>query len=350
MQRELPRLRGVLRCIGSVHLPRLAERQVLETATQQQSLDRALPAPTARPTFGDVVRAVRPLQWVKNLLLFIPIVMAHELSDARRLNMVLIAFVAFCLCASASYVLNDLWDREHDRHHPVKRNRPFAAGRLSLAAGVMMAGILFAVGLGMSVALLPTPGFTVMLLLYVLLTTLYSLWLKSRLLVDVFFLAGLYTHRVLAGGQAAEVEVSKWLLAFCIFFFLSLAFAKRYAELLRVQEEGSGEQIRGRAYRVEDLAIIEAVGPASGYLSVLVLALYVNQSPEAQKLYASPSLLWLLCPVMLYWITRVWFLARRRSLTEDPILFAMRDRVSLLVVSVVLLLLALATRGVPGLQ
>jgi 4-hydroxybenzoate polyprenyltransferase len=190
-----------------------------------------------------------------------------------------------------------------------------------------------------------------MLLLYVLLTTLYSFWLKRKLLLDVFFLAGLYTHRVLAGGQAAEVEVSKWLLAFSIFFFLSLAFAKRYAELLRWSDENTGNaQVRGRAYRVEDLEVMNATGSASGYLSVLVLALYVNQSELVPTLYKSPSLLWLLCPVMLYWITRIWFFARRRSLTEDPILFALKDRVSLMTAGVVMLLLVLATVGVPGVR
>jgi 4-hydroxybenzoate polyprenyltransferase len=246
-------------------------------------------------------------------------------------------------------VLNDLWDREHDRHHPVKRNRPFAAGRLSVATGFVMTLVLFAAGVWLAAWLLPTK-FVAMLLLYVVITTVYSLWLKKKLLLDVFFLAGLYTHRVLAGGQAAEVEVSKWLLAFCIFFFLSLAFVKRYAELLRLQDDDAGQQIRGRAYRVEDLEIMRSVGPASGYMSVLVLALYVNQSDLVATLYRSPSVLWLLCPVMLYWITRVWFLARRRRLTEDPILFAIKDNVSLMAVGVILLLLVVASVGIPGIR
>jgi 4-hydroxybenzoate polyprenyltransferase len=297
----------------------------------------------------DVVRALRPYQWVKNLLLFVPIVMSHQLRDTPRFVQVVLGFAAFCLCASASYVLNDLWDREHDRHHPVKRNRPFAAGRLSVATGVVMIFALFAAGVSLAVWKLPA-RFVAMLLLYVVITTVYSFWLKKKLLLDVFFLAGLYTHRVLSGGQAAEVEVSKWLLAFSIFFFLSLAFAKRYAELLRLQDEESGAQIRGRAYRIEDLDIMSSVGPSSGYLAVLVLALYVNQSDLVAKLYRSPSVLWLLCPVMLYWITRVWFLARRRKLTEDPILFSIKDKVSQLAVCVILLLLVLASLGVPGLH
>jgi 4-hydroxybenzoate polyprenyltransferase len=304
---------------------------------------------SAPSIFRDFVRAIRPHHWVKNLLLFVPILMAHELRDTRRLGSVVLAYAAFCLCASASYVLNDLWDREHDRHHPIKRTRPFASGRFSTTTGIALALALFAAGLVPAFTTLPL-GFAWMLVLYVAITTLYSFWLKRKLLLDVFLLAGLYTMRVLAGGQAAQVEVSKWLLAFCIFFFLSLAFAKRYAELLRVQDENAGAQVRGRAYRVEDLDIMNATGPASGYLAVMVLALYVNQSELVPALYKSPSLLWLLCPVMLYWITRVWFFARRRSLTEDPILFALKDRVSLLTVGVVLLLLVLATVGVPGVK
>ena len=323
---------------------------MLDSATPPPLADPA-PAPAAGngPTpLRDMFRAIRPYQWAKNLLVFVPLVMSHQLGNEARLTNVLLAFAAFCLCASASYVVNDLWDREHDRHHPVKRNRPFTAGRLSATTGAILALALYAAGLALSVLLLPR-GFTAMLALYVLLTTLYSFWLKRKLLLDVFFLAGLYTHRVLAGGPAAAVEGRKWLLAFCIFFFLSLAFVKRYAELLRVQDQKSGDEVPGRAYRLEDLEIMSAVGPASGYLSVLVLALYVNQSPEAAKLYESPSLLWLLCPVMLYWITRIWFIARRQKLSEDPILFAMTDRVSLLTVGVVMLLLVLATVGIPGL-
>jgi 4-hydroxybenzoate polyprenyltransferase len=320
---------------------------MLDTATQQVDVT-VPPARGEGNVLLDVVRAIRPYQWVKNLLLFVPILMSHKLSDHARVTHAMLGFVAFCLCASASYVLNDLWDREHDRHHPVKRQRPFAAGRLSSGIGVVMILALFAAGVAVAMLLVKSPTFTSMLLLYAVITTVYSFWLKSRLLLDVFFLAGLYTLRVLAGGAAANVEVSQWLLAFCIFFFLSLAFAKRYAELLRVQGEGAGTQLRGRAYRVEDLEIMSSVGPASGYLSVLVLALYVNQSTLVPALYRAPWMLWLLCPVMLYWITRVWFHARRRSLTEDPILFAMKDRVSIMTVVVIGLILLLATRGVPG--
>jgi len=187
------------------------------------------------------------------------------------------------------------------------------------------------------------------------LTTAYSMWLKKKLLLDAFLLAGLYTHRVIAGAAAAygavnEATVSFWLLGFCIFMFLSLAFAKRYAELTRVRKDAeaegaapagsAGRSLKGRAYHVDDLGVIESVGPTSGYMAVLVLALYMN-SPKVTQLYDRPFLLWLVCPLLLYWVTRVWFMARRSKM-EDPILFALKDRVSLLTVAAVALLVFLA--------
>jgi 4-hydroxybenzoate polyprenyltransferase len=301
---------------------------------------------TAAPAPGfslvPLVRVMRPYQWVKNLLLALPLAMSLEV-DATRAWHVALAFVVFCLCASSAYVLNDLRDAEHDRQHPVKRHRPLAAGRVSRGAAFALAFILMALAFGLSLPYLPAK-FSAMAGTYVVVTLSYSFLLKQRLLVDVFVLAGLYTLRVLAGGAAVPVEVTPWLLAFCIFFFLSLAFAKRYAELRRVQ--GDGTQIRGRAYQVEDIEVIANVGPTSGYMAVLVLALYVNSS-TANRLYAHPFLLWLVCPLILYWVTRVWFLARRGVLSEDPLLFSMKDRTSLLVVAVTAVLVVLAAGGPP---
>ena len=285
-------------------------------------------------------KALRPYQWVKNLLLFLPLIMAHEWGDAGKVADVVLAFFAFSMAASSAYVLNDLRDVEADRRHPVKRNRPFASGRLSRSTGNMMAVAALLVAFGIAIPLLPAK-FTGMLTLYVILTLAYSFYLKQKLLVDVFMLAGLYTHRVLAGGAAIDNAVSPWLLAFCIFFFLSLAFAKRYAELRRVQSS-PGTQMHGRAYQVEDIEIVSNVGPTSGYIAVLVLALYVNSS-KAESLYDWPFLLWLVCPLILYWVTRVWFLARRGHLTEDPLLFSLRDRISLLAVALTGLLVVAAT-------
>ena len=299
----------------------------------------------AAPHFalGPVVRVMRPYQWVKNLLLVLPLAMSHEVNPTRAWHVAL-GFVVFCLCASSAYVLNDLRDAEHDRQHPVKRHRPVASGRLSRGAAFLLAFALMALGFGLSLPYLP-PKFSALTGTYVIATLSYSFWLKQRLLVDVFVLAGLYTLRVLAGGAAVPVEVTPWLLAFCIFFFLSLAFAKRYAELRRVAGD-AGTQIRGRAYQVEDIEVIASVGPTSGYMAVLVLALYVNSSTAGQ-LYQRPFLLWLVCPLILYWVTRVWFLARRGVLTEDPLLFSLKDRTSLLVVAVTAVLVMLAAGGPP---
>jgi 4-hydroxybenzoate polyprenyltransferase len=301
--------------------------------------------PSAMATGRALLYALRPWQWVKNLLLGVPLVLAHQLRDATRLRDVIGAFVCFSLCASAGYVLNDLRDRESDRHHPVKRRRPFASGALSATVGWVLAASLYGIAAAGSILWLPKP-FTALLAVYAVLAIFYSWLFKHRLLVDVFLLVGLYTLRVLAGGAAARVPVTAWLLAFCMFLFLSLAFLKRYAELMRLERE-SATAARGRAYRVEDLGIIESVGPASGYLAVLVLALYINQSQQALQLYRSPGALWLMCPVLLYWLTRLWFVAKRQGMSEDPVLYAITDRVSWGVAAAVAVILGLAWAGAP---
>lgn len=277
------------------------------------------------------IRALRPYQWVKNVLLLLPLLLAHVLpwqsqAAGRQWLNALGGFLAFCLTASAIYVINDLKDTEADRLHPSKRHRPFASGSLSTAAGPpMVLGLIVVASL--LCFFLPL-AFGPALAAYAALGAAYSLWLKQRLLLDVFVLAGLYTLRLLAGGYAGQVEVSKWLLAFSIFFFVSLAFAKRYAELRWLEGQGQVEA-RGRNYTTADLRVVENAGIASGYLSVLVLALYINDaSGAASKLYVTPGFLWLLCPLMMYWVTRIWFVAGRGALVDDPILFAIRDRVS----------------------
>ena len=273
------------------------------------------------------LKAMRPYQWVKNALLFVPLILAHQLADAERWLGSVVAFVAFSFVASATYIWNDLLDIEADRRHPRKRKRPFAAASLSIPAGFTLSLSLLVTGLGVCAALAPAPV-TGMVLLYLGLTTSYSFYFKERLFIDVLILAGLYALRVLTGGVAASVPVSPWLLAFSLFFFLSLAFAKRYAELLGAQAS-QRERLERRGYEVGDIGLVETMGATAGYLSVLVLALYVNGAGES-GLYREAGLLWTVCPIMLFWITRVWFLARRGELHDDPVLFAATDPVSYL--------------------
>jgi 4-hydroxybenzoate polyprenyltransferase len=271
-----------------------------------------------------LVRAMRPHQWLKNLLLLLPLILAHQVTDARRLLLGILAFFAMSFCASAVYILNDLVDLSSDRRHTAKRHRPFASGQASIPAGLFLAlcSLIFGLALGAVVSL----QFDAMLLAYLVLTTAYTFWLKRRMLIDVMVLAGLYTGRIIAGAVAVNVPLTLWLLAFSMFLFLSLAFVKRYSELIHVEHAG-GEDLAGRGYRVSDLRIIESVGPASGYLSVFVFCQYLD-SPIVHSLYARPQILWLVAPLLLYWVTRIWFVARRRELHQDPVVYAIADRVS----------------------
>jgi 4-hydroxybenzoate polyprenyltransferase len=222
-------------------------------------------------------------------------------------------------------VLNDMLDLEADRAHARKSKRPFAAGALSLATGIALVPALLA-GAVLIAAFLPEK-FQLWLAAYYLLTAAYSFALKRLLLVDAMALAGLYTLRIVAGAGAATVALSFWLLLFSVFLFLSLAFVKRYAELDALRRQQRLQAI-GRGYHVEDLAVLQSFGTASGYLSVLVLALYIN-SPDILPLYHRPKVIWMLCVVMLFWISRVWMTAHRGSMHDDPVVYAMRDRVSL---------------------
>jgi len=285
------------------------------------------------------IAALRPHHWLKNLLLFLPLLLAHEVADTSRIGAALMGFITFSLCASAIYIVNDLVDVEADRHHPTKRLRPFAAGQLPLIAGPVLVGLLLIASGALAVTLLPS-GFTVVLGIYLGLTTLYSFWLKRLAIIDVIVLAGLYGLRIFAGGEATQVSVSAWMLVFSIFLFTSLAFAKRYSELARLASS-NGEATRGRAYVVSDIGLIENIGPTCGILAVLVFALYVN-GEDVRLLYADPRPLWLVCPLLLYWVIRLWFLARRGALVEDPLVFAITDRVSLVVGILATVLVVLA--------
>jgi 4-hydroxybenzoate polyprenyltransferase len=284
-------------------------------------------------------------QWAKNALVAVPLLMAHRFHDGSAWGRVAIAFVAFCLVASGTYILNDLLDRESDRAHPIKRNRPIAAGRISPRRALLIACACYAVGFLLAASLVrrdvnSSADLVLYLLGYLLLNVLYSLVLKRKLMLDVLALACLYTLRLLAGGAATGVDLSFWLLAFSMFLFLNLAFVKRYTELAMSLRDGATSSY-GRAYVVTDLDLIRTLGPTSGYLAVLVFALYLN-SPDVLRLYARPVLLWGICPLLLYWITRLWFFAQRGAMPHDPVVFALTDRVSYLV-AVLIILLSLAS-------
>ncbi len=272
-----------------------------------------------------LVRALRPYQWVKNILVFLPLLMAHQLSDVDLLLDAVIAFLAFSLLASGTYVINDLVDRENDRQHPTKQTRPFASGALSPTFGYVSAPLLIATSLAISLFMLPKL-FAAVLAVYLVVTLSYSFGLKRMVGLDVVILGGLYALRVLAGAAATWVELSEWLLAFSLFFFLSLALLKRYAEL-RLMQRTEATSSQGRGYSVDDVAMVRALGPATGFMAVLVLALYIT-SPEIASLYHHPLRLWLVTPLLLYWTMHMWLTAHRRAMPYDPVLFTVRDPIS----------------------
>lgn len=283
-----------------------------------------------------LLRALRPHQWVKNLLIFVPVILDHKLFNAETMAKAGMAFLAFCCAASSAYILNDIFDLEADRRHPTKRHRPFAAGRLSPALGITLIPALLGIAFVVSWSALPV-HFLELLVMYVVLTTAYSFYLKRVAVVDVLLLAGLYTLRVLAGIAAAAVRFSTWLLAFSMFLFLSLAFLKRYTEV-NAMDGSATEQVRRRGYIRGDREWLGSMGGASGYLSVLVLALYIN-SEQVVALYRNPLLLWLICPLLLFWTSRMWLLAHRGRIHDDPIVATVRDPVSYLLGALVAVVL-----------
>lgn len=271
-------------------------------------------------------KSLRAHHWVKNLLIFVPIVMAHDINQLPKLWHVLAAFASYSLCASGVYVLNDLFDLEADRLHPEKKLRPFASGEVSALKGISVLPFLFLGGFAIAAIFCPI-RFLEILLIYAVATTVYSVYGKRVPVLDVLLLTALYLLRILGGGVAAGVPVSPWLLAFSMFFMLSLAFTKRHAELTNQQTNPDRPFSSKRDYQVSDKDLVQQFGVTSGYLSVLVLALYVN-GREVSALYRHPQWIWLACPMLLFWISRVWFLANRGKLREDPVVFAATDPVS----------------------
>ncbi|MHC8412230.1 UbiA family prenyltransferase [Pseudomonas sp. Hz4] len=284
---------------------------------------------TSQTALKDWMKALRVHQWMKNALIFVPLLAAHQLTNPLLLSQGIFAFLLFGLCASSVYLLNDLLDLADDRHHKSKRHRPFAAGRLTIKSGLIAFPLLLMASFFGAFWFLPL-GFLITLVGYYCLTLAYSLVLKRRMAVDVIALAALYTLRIIAGAAAFELELTFWILAFSMFIFLSLALVKRYAELRDARRKGHTEKTRGRGYYPDDLEMISSLGASSGYLSVMVLALYIHDQASS-GLYAHPQVIWLACPLLLFWVTRVWMLTHRGHMHDDPVVFAIRDRVSLVV-------------------
>ena len=283
-------------------------------------------------------KSLRPHQWLKNLLVFLPMLAAHQLT-ADTFVQSFLAFIAFGLVASSAYVLNDLVDLAADRSHPRKRNRPLASGALPTTHGIWLTPLLFVAGL-IFAALLGF-DFVLVMLGYYVATTAYSLDLKRRLIIDIFTLAALYTMRIIAGAVATGISLSVWLLAFSIFFFFSLAAIKRQAEL--VHGVACGEiSAKGRGYHADDLPILPMMATSSGYASVLVMALYLN-SPAVGELYSEPRALWGVCLVIFFWISRMVMLTHRGRMHDDPLVFAMTDLISHISLSVVIVFALAAT-------
>ena len=285
------------------------------------------------------LRAIRIHQWVKNLLLFVPLLTSHNLADAGKLSLAIVAFFAFCFCASSVYILNDFFDLTDDRKHRSKCKRVFASGDLSIVKGVMV----FTLCLMLSIILSLFVGtkFLTVIAIYFAATLLYSLYLKSQMMLDIILLAALFTVRIIAGAVAIDVELSFWLLAFSMFIFLSLAIMKRYIELIAIKTTSGQPNAKARGYYVSDINMLLSLGTTCGCLAVLIMAFYVN-SADVVKLYSQQQVLWVVCPVLLFWICRTWLKASRGIVDDDPITFVIKDSVSWVCTMIVLGLFWLA--------
>lgn len=279
--------------------------------------------------FRALIKAMRIHQWAKNFLLFVPLLASHQILDINKLSNGLLAFLFFGLCASSVYILNDLLDIQDDRHHRTKRNRPFASAQLTIKFGIFLFPTLLFIAFWGSILFLPI-NFVYALIFYYIVTVAYSFYFKRLVVIDVIGLATLYTMRIIAGTFAFALDLTFWMLAFSMFIFLSLALVKRYTELIDARNMGILTKTRGRGYYPDDLEMISSLGAAAGYISVMVLALYI-QDQSTVSLYNLPEVIWLACPLLLFWISRVWLLAHRGKMHDDPVVFAIKDKVSLIV-------------------
>lgn len=272
------------------------------------------------PHLRNYIQALRIHQWLKNLLIFVPALAAHNLSAYLS---GITAFFSFSLCASGIYLINDLVDLPNDRQHPRKKNRPFASGKLPLSHGYLLSPLLFAVSACLASSL--SLKFFAVLMSYCALSLTYVFHFKQKAILDVVVLTGLYGIRLFAGGEAMGVPISPWLMAFATFIFLSLALMKRYTEIIvHLQTD---KNLAGRGYILSDLPTLQNLSASSGYVAVMVFALYIN-SPIVGSLYSHPDWLWFICIVLIYWISRIQLIANRGDMHHDPVIFAATDRAS----------------------
>ena len=288
-----------------------------------------------KSTWRNYIKAIRAYQWIKNLLIFVPLITSHSFYSFHMMLRAAGAFFAFSLAASSGYIINDLLDLNSDRSHPRKRFRPFASGKLSIPTGVILGLVLL--GGGLFIASHLNFQFLISLVIYFTISVSYSIYFKKIVLYDVFILAMLYSIRVIAGGLVTNIPISFWLIAFSTFIFLSLALVKRYSELMKINNNAD-LKYRGREYRTADLNILQSMGIGSGFLSVLVFSLYIY-SPEVTRLYSHPKILWGISPLLLFWISRMWVVTNRGQMTDDPIVFAIKDVSSYFIYLVIGLLL-----------
>jgi len=288
------------------------------------------------------IKALRVHQWLKNLLLFVPLLAAHQISNTHSLSLLIIAFISFSLCASSVYVINDLLDLKSDRSHPYKKYRPFASNKLQIPHGLFAAALLTVLSFAMGTIV--GSDFLTILLFYLILTLSYSLGLKRFAIVDCLMLASFYTIRIIAGANAVSITISFWLLAFSIFLFLSLALVKRYTELIVSSREGNNSS-HGRGYLVSDAPLLQILGVSSGYISALVIAFYLR-SENVMSLYSNPLTIWLFIPIILFWISWIWLKSHRGEMHDDPIIFAIKDKTSLSLAALTVIVFAFAAIGV----
>ncbi len=299
---------------------------------------------TEKSMVKSAIKLIRPHQWLKNFLIFIPMLLAFKIDNWSFWSNAFLAFLCFSLMASLVYVINDCLDIENDRRHPKKCKRPLASGQLTIKSAIFIAILLLFFSVIPAITLADSLTLFYMLVGYFTLTSLYTFCFKKMVILDVLILAGLFTYRIVTGGVVLGIEVTPWLLAFSMFLFSSLAMAKRWIDLIDLQSSGKLES-SGRGYQVDDRSVLLHMGSASAMCTVLVFSLFINEKcNETPLTYMHPNFLWLLCPLLMYWLMRIWFLASRGHVHEDPVMFAAKDRATY-VVAIVCIFLVIYAKG-----